>query len=155
LIETLTGYVAEQGGVEFFKRSDWRKELATIFRSWPTERLGSFEAPEEMESAVTIELDKSRKILEKRLGKEVRHFCYPWFGGSAMADRLAAEAGYRTVHYGPDIGGRNGQQQGGAARIRRISEEYFFRLPGDGRTSMWSIWKDRAQQFIRNIRMAS
>jgi peptidoglycan/xylan/chitin deacetylase (PgdA/CDA1 family) len=150
LVEAMTGYVEDHGGSTFFGRPSWRKELVALFRRWPTEKLGSFETSEEMESAIRRELAESRKILEERLAnKEVRHFCYPWFASSDMADRLAVEAGYRTLHYGPALNGRKMQTIGEPFRIRRISEEYFFRLPGDGRSSLWSIWMKKAKRFMR------
>lgn len=150
LVEALTHYVEKQHGrTEFFERSTWRKELAAIFGRWPTQGLGSFETSQEMESAVRRELIESRKILEERLvGKEVRHFCYPWFTGSYTADRLAAEAGYRTVHYGLEINGDKTQTARVPLRIRRISEEYIFSLPGNGRLPTWPIWRERIRCFI-------
>lgn len=152
LVQRLTGYVAKHGGVEFFNRSGWRKELTTVFRSWSIKALGNFETPEDMEAAVTIELAKSKKILEERLNKQVLHFAYPWHAGSSMADRLAAQVGYRTVHYGPDIPIRNRRHQRRLARVRRISKEYLFRLTGNGRLSIWSIWKDRARRFVTGMK---
>lgn len=148
LIEALTGYVEKHGGPAFFKRSTWRKELVRCFRAWPGERLGSFETSEEMDSAVTRELGKARNILEDKLTKGVRHLAYPWFGGSSMADRIAEEVGYRTLHYGPDISSQNGQRGRTPIGVRRISEEYLFRLPGEDRSSIWSIWARRAHNFI-------
>jgi peptidoglycan/xylan/chitin deacetylase (PgdA/CDA1 family) len=150
LIETMTGYVEEHGGVTFFDRPSWRKELLALFKRWPADKLGSFETSEERESAVRRELSESRRILEERLvGKEVRHFCYPWCAGSETADRLAAEAGYQTVHYGPELKGGKAQIVRAPLRVRRLPDEYLFRLPGDGRVSIRSIWMNRMRGFMR------
>jgi len=114
------------------------------------ERLGNFETSEEMESAVRRELVDSRKTLEERLAaSHVRHFCYPWFLGCEMADRLAAEAGYSTLHHGLDVNGPKTHTATVPLRIRRISEEYLFRLPGDGRLPLWSMWINRIHRSIR------
>jgi hypothetical protein len=83
------------------------------------------------------------------VGKEVRHFCYPWFAGSETADRLAAEAGYQTVHYGFELKGGKAQIVGAPLRVRRLPEEYPFRLPGDGRVLIRSIWMKRVRGFMR------
>lgn len=100
-----------------------------------------------------FELVASRQQLEARLGKEVRHFCYPWFAGSPLADRCAAEAGYRTLHYG--ILGADAAAPGAPLRVARISEEYLMSLPGAGRCSSWSVWAERVRRFVGQPGVAS
>jgi peptidoglycan/xylan/chitin deacetylase (PgdA/CDA1 family) len=156
LVRAMTGYVEEHGGSAFFQRPSWRRELTALVRRWPAERLGSFETSEEMVAFARREFAESKKIVEERLvAKEVRHFCYPWYGGSALADRLAAEAGYRAVHYGPAINRRKAQTRAEPCQIRRISEEYLLRLPGDNRLSIWSIWMNRVRRLISRQGSAS
>ena len=153
LAKTTTAYVDNHGGSAFFGRPKWRKELTTLLGGWSAERMGDFETPEEMLSAVRRELTESKKLLEDNLvGNHVRHFCYPWFVGSDMADNLASEAGYRTVHYGLSINCRKPQTSGAPLRVRRISEEFLFRLPGTGRWPIWSIssiWMNRARRLVK------
>jgi hypothetical protein len=145
----MTAYVEEQGIDAFFCRPSWREELTAVFNSWPTEELGSFETSAEAELAALRELVESKRILEKTLeNKKIHHFCYPWFVGSDIADRLAAEAGYHTLHYGPDLGGSKVQTEGGPLRMRRILEEYIFRLPGEGQLPLYSIWMDRVRSSM-------
>lgn len=140
LINSMINYVGKRGGKEYFDRPGWRNELKLFFRKWPPDSLGSFETLEEMESAVSWELIESKRLLEQRLlSKKIRHFCYPWFIGSDTADRLAANAGYHTLHYGVKVTKQNTQKTNRPINIRRISEEYLFRLPGDGRQSLWSV----------------
>jgi peptidoglycan/xylan/chitin deacetylase (PgdA/CDA1 family) len=143
LVQTITGYVEEHGGVAFFSRRGWRRELLALFKKWPTQKLGSFDTQKDMEAAIRRELTRSKEILEERLVKSVRHFCYPWFAGSSLADRLAAKAGYRTVHYGPDINDRKEPSREVPLRIRRVSNGYLFRLPGKNRASILKIWLKR------------
>ncbi len=152
LVERMLGYVDKRGSGAFFRRPSWRKELANFFRRWPAGRLGSFQTLPDMKAAARRELEESKKILEERLaGKEIRHFCYPWFTASDMADRLTAQAGYRTVHYGLQTNHRRKWSTEVPFRIRRISDAYLFRLPGKGRLSIWSIYRsfmaDRVHRF--------
>lgn len=151
LVQAMIDYVEQRGGPAFFNRRGWRRELTALFSEWPAQHRGSFETAQEMESAVRMELVRSREILEERLSKEVRHFCYPWYAGSKTADRLAGEAGYQSVHYGLDISGPHGHADGMPYPVRRLSEEYLLRLPGHGRSSIWciaSIWTSRARNRI-------
>jgi len=138
LAGSLINYVDKHGGVDFFDRKSWRKELKTIFRNWPSNKMGRFETSEEMESAIAWEFTESKDLLEKRLGsKKIRHFCYPWFTGSDQADRQARQAGYHSLHYGVHATDKKDKSP---RKIRRISEEYLFRLPGNGNKSFSSIW---------------
>ena len=100
-----------------------------------------------MESVVFSELLESKKLLEKRLSpKEIKHFCYPWFKGSEITDRLAVRAGYHTLHYGIEVIKQKNKKAERPIRIRRISEEYLFRLPGDGCQSLWSVWINKVNR---------
>jgi hypothetical protein len=79
-------------------------------------------------------------------GKAVRHFCYPWFDGCELASRLAAEAGYRTVHGG--IGVRSRHRTATPLPVQRVSEEYLFRLPGEGRGGIAPVWLNRVRGLM-------
>jgi Polysaccharide deacetylase len=147
LARAMGEHVAARGGTAFFERPAWRRELGALFDAWPTDRRGAIEPPDQTLEAIRRELVESKALLEARLpGKTVRHFCYPWFEGCALADRLAAEAGYRTVHGGIDV-----RPQRAAAmplRVQRVSEEYLFRLPGEGRGGITPVWLNRVRGLV-------
>lgn len=140
VLESTISYVAARGGRDFFERPSWRRELSAVFRRWPKSSLGAYETHRDMVAAIRRECGESRRALEDRLGKNVRHFCYPWFRGSPLADTIAVETGYRAVYGGPllDTGLREG-----LLRVQRIGEEYLLRLPGKERTSLWSVWSSK------------
>jgi hypothetical protein len=147
LAQTLVDHVAARGGAAFFERPSWRRELVALLDAWPEERRGRFETPAETRAAIADELVLSKHLLEKHLpGKVVRHFCYPWFDGCDLADRLAAAAGYRTVHGG--IGVRSRDRTAMPLPVQRISSEYLFRLPGEGRTSIAPVWLSRVRDLV-------
>ena len=115
--------------------------------AWPEGRRGRLETPEQTRAAIRDELALSKELLEARLpGKAVRHFCYPWFDGCDLADRLAAEAGYRTVHGGVGVRSRHGTAM--PLPVQRISEEYLFRLPGEGRGEIAPVWLNRVRGLM-------
>ena len=147
LAQALVDHVAARGGARFFERPSWRRELAAALDAWPEQRRGAFETPEQTREAIRDELTLSRELLEARLpGKTVRHFCYPWFDGCDLADRLAAEAGYRTVHGGVGVQSRDGTAM--PLPVQRISEEYLFRLPGEGRGGIAPVWLNRVRGLM-------
>lgn len=152
IANALVSHVAAEGGTKFFQRPGWERELwaklAAVSPAGSQGRIegGSIESEKECEELVRFELAESRRVLESRLsGHAVRHFCYPWFAGSDLSDRIAHEVGYETLHYG--IEPRLETRFRGAAeppfRIARLSEEYLVRLPGRNRTSLSEVWSDR------------
>jgi Polysaccharide deacetylase len=147
LTQALVEHVAAHGGARFFARPAWRRELTALLAAWPQERRGRFATPAETRAAIADELVLSKELLEKRLpGKVVRHFCYPWFEGCDLADRLAAASGYRTVHGGIGVRSRDGAAM--PLPVQRISNEYLFRLPGEGRTGIAPVWLNRVRDFV-------
>jgi Polysaccharide deacetylase len=153
MAQALVDHVAGRGGIRFFEQPRWRRELAGVLDAWPEERRGKFESTAQMRAAIDCELTRSKALLESRLpGKEVHHFCYPWFENCALADQLAAQAGYRTVHGGIAV-----KRRGRVATplpVQRISEEYLFRLPGEDRSGIASIWLHRARSFVTRRKRA-
>ena len=146
LVTAMVAYVERNGGSEFFDSPKWRKELTAKVRRWSPAQLGEFESYEAMVRAVFTEFTASRKTLEKRLCKKVRHFCYPWFVSSKLSDDLAKVAGYSTLYYGPHIRKQDYQSSSIQLKVRRIPEEYLLRLPGKGRSSICSVWAERARR---------
>ena len=143
LVCAMTEFVAEHGGLELFQQAGWRKKLTHELQKWPANRRGSFETAAETARHMSRELEQSRLQLEKRLAKPVRHFCFPWYLWCSQAVALAAEAGYTSVHGGPDF--RHGRILGtdGPVMVQRIPEEYLCSLPGKVRTAPATIWRQR------------
>jgi hypothetical protein len=147
LAQALVDHVKARGGAAFFEKASWHGDLAALVDAWPAERRGRFETPQQTREAIHDELALSKEILESRLpGKAVRHFCYPRFDGCDLADQLAAEVGYRTIHGGIGISNRDGARM--PLPVQRISEEYLFRLPGEGRSGIGPVWANRMRGFI-------
>ncbi|MCG6939233.1 MAG: polysaccharide deacetylase family protein [Gammaproteobacteria bacterium] len=155
LIDSLKKYVTDQGNEQFFRKKDWKNLLHQILKSCRDKYQGTFENQAQAESEVIREFSASKELLESKLdGKSVKHFCYPWFQGSARSDELAGRCGYHTVHYGfctPDM---QDDSNGGSSiiQIKRISEDFLFRLPGNGRKSLLFIWLRRLTGFKSRLK---
>jgi peptidoglycan/xylan/chitin deacetylase (PgdA/CDA1 family) len=155
LDEALAAHVAVRGGARFFACEGWRRELEAIAAQFNPRRRGRFESEAETRRALAWELSESKRRIEERLpGKRVTHFCYPWYEGSAQTDQLAGEAGYRAVHYGLRL--PRGRATGASAplRVRRVSEDYLLRLPGEGRLPLRAIWRERYSASLARLRAA-
>lgn len=140
LVETLTSLAASDPA--FFEREAWRSELEASLAGWPDDRRGAYETDVEMEQAVRHEIAESKRALEEMLdGKSIEHLCYPWFRGSALADRVAADVGYRATYYGLRPASRPDGTD--LLTIARLSEAYLTRLPGSGRRPLLGIWREK------------
>jgi hypothetical protein len=136
-------FVEENGGAEFFKKNSWRRELFRVVREY-RERIGEdtgiYETDSEIREAILTELIESKRIIEEYLpGKEVRHLCYPWNCGSDLALELSKEAGYFS-NFGAKFNNRFITRIGDAPyQIARVSEDFFFLLPGRDRISLTKV----------------
>lgn len=137
--------VAAGGGEAFFARGDWRRRLSRL----PGLRhpRGRIETPLEREAAIRHELAESKRLIEERTGRAVKHLCYPWHVSSEAAERLAREVGYRTAFAGKLPGVPLTLPGGDPLQIARIGEDYLEMLPGRGRVGLGAVlrakWKRR------------
>jgi peptidoglycan/xylan/chitin deacetylase (PgdA/CDA1 family) len=95
-VAAVEGWIAEQGGREFFEREDWRGALFRrfTFLDGTAGVPGRYESEDERRARVLHELRASRRIIEKRLAKPVRFLAWPGGGVDPTAVQLAREAGY-------------------------------------------------------------
>ncbi len=117
----LAEHVASRGGPDFFAGSGWREELRRrlmAYRETAGVR-GRAESDDERRTRLLAEVVDSKRILEERLGRPIRHLCWPGGGYDEMA-REAADAHYLTTtlrsHEGPERRNRPGEDP---RRIRR------------------------------------
>ena len=140
-------YVRLNGEEEFFRRNNWRKKLFSLVKKYKMKygESGHFEDEEVQRKNLFRELYESKHIIEKNLpGKIVSHFCYPWWQGSNLAVEISKEAGYLTNFWGPLQRRRTNHLGDDPLRIARLlSDDYIFRLPGEGRKSLLKIIKER------------
>jgi hypothetical protein len=139
-------FVERQGGEEFFQRPDWRNELAVLARSTARDEpeKWSMETLEEQRMAIRFELSASKRTIEDRLpGKQVHHICYPWHVAGRVTVEEAKRAGYSGCFCGKVRGRYFTEIPGDPVSIARIGGDFFFRLPGEGRSTLSRILTDK------------
>ena len=140
-------YVERRGGRDFFKKPTWRAELRQLAEQYcRTGGAGDYETEQEMRQAMSEELSFSKRKLAERLGKEVTHFCFPWFAACEQSMHMACEAGYRSVHLGASDGFRRRQGVAYPLAVHRLQEEYLMALPGVGRRSLAAVLLAKARR---------
>jgi len=95
--DEFTEFVAKNGGVEFFKRTDWRERLFALADQLCLD--GCIESEDEYRARLVWELSSSREEIESRIGKRVDIVCWP--GGSY--NDTSIEAAQRVGYRGWDI----------------------------------------------------
>jgi peptidoglycan/xylan/chitin deacetylase (PgdA/CDA1 family) len=142
--EACVSWVERHGGADFFGHPGWQRELRRAYR----EALrggapGTYESPRTRSESMLHDLVRARTTLEERLGKRVRHLCFPWGAGSDLAVSLSREAGYETCFW-CSVGGRRSNRPGASPfHITRLKDDYIFRLPGKGRKPLIDIFKGK------------
>jgi peptidoglycan/xylan/chitin deacetylase (PgdA/CDA1 family) len=138
--EACVAWVNAQGGEAFFVRRSWRRAL---FRHYETivdkGRPLQYESKAAQCSTILHDLGQSRRVLSEKLGRPVRHLCYPWGSGSEAAVALSREAGY-VSNFWVTSKRRNSNRLGDDPfHIPRLKDDYLFRLPGAGRHPLMRI----------------
>ena len=133
--------------------ADWRRALNREFLAAlaAAERPPRWESPEEQRQSTLASLLEGRLVLEQRLGTPVRHLCYPWGVAGELAQALSPEAGYRST-FGAEAAGRNSNRPGDSPYgIPRVKDDYIFRLPGEGRRPLLSIFLAKLRRRSRQL----
>jgi hypothetical protein len=142
-------YVTSRGGATFFAAHDWWTRLLSVVRAGRkrTTTTVGFESPEDQRQAILRDLLDSKHLLERMLpGKQVRHFCFPWYRGSELASRISTEAGYVSNAWGSQLP-RFAADEALPLAIMRLPPYYLWRLPGRGRRSLASLLVQRFSSY--------
>ncbi len=145
-------WVARRGGASFFSSPGWRRSLGAFFRmmsaAGPTHH---YETPLELRERIRNDLVLGRELMSRKLGRPIRHLCFPWGVGSELAVQLSRETGY-VGNFWVVHARRNTNRSGDSAfYIPRIKDDYLFRLPGNGRQPLWSILLNKLRRRAKAV----
>lgn len=100
-----------------------------------------YETKEEQTEDIKTNLLVSKKILEEKLNKPIEHLAYPWGIGSPLSQNLSKQTGFLTNFWGPIPGlPCNDIEDCDLYKLVRLKDDYVFRLTGQGRKSLYSIF---------------
>jgi len=142
-------FVEENGGENFFRRDGWEAELQQIHAGAVSKAKFILETEDERAAAMERAMGESKRIIEQKLqGHTVSHFCFPFGVGCDLAVDIAAKTGYGAVYWGTTPQGKSSGEWGNPSGVTRLKDDFVFRLPGEGRLSLLSIF---AGKFLRRI----
>jgi hypothetical protein len=144
--EKCIAHVRGNGGLDYFTRKGWRKELSGTVDDYMDnhECSGRYQSAEERNEDIKNDLLESKSMIEMRLDKEVNHLCYPWYEGSELSVKISSEVGYEANHWGIPGNKKVITRVGGDPyHISRMNDEYVFCLPGRQRKSVFTVMKEK------------
>jgi hypothetical protein len=90
-----------------------------------------------------------REVWQQRGGRQALP-CRLTGGGQILQHRSLLRAQSKSDgQHSTELKGGKAQIVGAPLRVRRLSDEYLFRLPGDGRVLTRSIWMKRVRGFMK------
>lgn len=151
LVSRLTNLVRENSGKRFFSDPGWKSKLKREMSVFSSGNAGAYIPQETFRDWIIHDFNSSKEIIEEGLpGKNVQHFCAPWYEASGVSADLAFKCGYKTLFLGEDAYPWNssGIQRDTVLKVPRISEKYIFCLPGAGRKNLVDIIGSELQQNL-------
>jgi peptidoglycan/xylan/chitin deacetylase (PgdA/CDA1 family) len=92
------------------------------------------------------DLARSREVIQRRLGKSVRHLAFPQYNGTTDAIRIGRSCGYDAFYWGVRPWKPINRLGDDPSQVVRLSGEFLPRLPGRGRTALRTILRERYRQ---------
>lgn len=144
LRESCNKYVEDNGGRLFFEKRDWKHKLIEFTEKYRKETacLQKYETREEQSKAIFYELKRSKELIERHLSnKRVRHLCYPWGVSGTRSVAISRKIGYLSNF--SQKGNRKAIVGKDVFAINRISDDFFYCLPGKNRDSLVKVLKKK------------
>lgn len=145
-------YVRTHGQESFFQLKNWEKHLQQVVCEFRKNRrmFPRFENQERKKKRMLDNLTAAKEIIEKKLkNKTVQHLAYPWGEGSEIAVQCSKEAGYISNFWATLPHLSKNQKGSDPYQLVRLKYDFIWRLPGQGRKSLYTIYKDK---FFRRAR---
>lgn len=117
---------------------NWKRKMMKFLKKYKNKR-GYYLTNEETKKVILENLTISRKMIEDRLQKQIRHLCYPNSLYSELSTQLSKEAGYVTNFCGCISGGKSNKKGSNPYRCVRLKNDFIFRLLGKGRKTLKEI----------------
>ena len=139
-------HIQEAGTLSFFERPSWRRELTEVATRYGDG--GRVLGASETRDLIQADLEESKGEIERRIGDEVRHLCYPYGAGSELSIMLSKQAGYETNIW-QTLPYENKNPAGADPfRLVRLKKDFLRRLPGKGRRRLVDVYLHKVKRRI-------
>ena len=145
-------FVLQNGGDSFFAQSGWRQLLKGYIRDFKRKKGndGRFQSAPERFKEIREDLLQSKKSIESKLNKDVKHLCYPWYEGGDLSVKASKEIGFICNYWGI-LKDRSINRVGDDPfYVVRINNDYIHTLPGKGRESALKVFTKKFENYRNN-----
>ncbi len=101
LRDMLAEYVVKNGYTEFFKKTNWKKELNEIVERYKKENdtnaIGKWETEEEQKKRIRFELEVSKGEVGWEVKKRCEVFSWPWGAYNETSLQIAKDVGFKYL----------------------------------------------------------
>lgn len=141
---------------EVLARNDGRlgpAELARLRNRLPLDAMEEISA-ERMQTEMREDLALARECLREQLGDPSagRTVCVPFTLGGESAIRVARDLGIEAMFWGVSPTQRISRPGSDPLRLVRLKNDFLWRLPGEGRRSLGSIYADKVRRRLAGER---
>ena len=153
LVDLCVSYVANNGGVDFWKSLTGRYRLQKLVAAYQRQHgaQGAYETPHAQHRAIQYEIEESKWVIENQLvNKVVTHFAFPWHIAGIYARYGLLRAGYKTMSIGLAKGYRHRGVGSTGVEIARLNGDFVPTLPGVGRQNFWQVMSGKMVRRIRS-----
>jgi hypothetical protein len=153
--EAMLERTRELGGRAFLESDPGAQQtLRRVYDELSNGRSRGRVAPaEETLEEIRHELERSRELLEERLRKPVRHFCFPYSLYCEPVLDLVRGAGYRASFIGTHAARRCNPRGADPYTTVRLNNDYLRCLPGRGRRGLAAVLADKVRHRLAGTKV--
>lgn len=132
-------HVRTNGGPAFFTQPGWRRALLSLMKE-SNGPMGSFVSTRVIMDDMREEFAQARSLIRAKIpGASAKHLCLPYGAGSDQAVEVAKNVGYATCLWLLPPGRMYNRFGNDPFKICRVKHDWIFRLPGNGRHSLYAL----------------
>jgi len=141
-------FIKDNGGVRFFQSKNCNSLLRRHYDKIKSDTAGRWIEGKAFQDELINDLASAKRAIEEQLpGKAVEHLCVPWFKISRSGLQAAQSSKYKLIFIGESgFSAQADDRQRDVISVPRLSDDYIYRLPGDERKTIISL-------FVRKLRV--
>ncbi len=129
-------------------KGDWKNAIKNIFKEESSSN-SYFSIEKHSKEDAMQDLNIARELIQKRLDSNAgNHLCLPWTRGNIETINICRELGIKSCFWGILEDKKINKPGDDPLFSSRIKNDFIFRLPGNGRKRLFSIYADKLKRRL-------